>query len=67
MLGEEFEGQWGLGAPLNDEDYAQFGLEQISLDQINQGDFFVPEGFCLEEMPFEEPDVQGVNNADGSG
>lgn len=67
MFGEEFENFGGLGAPLNDEDYEQFGLEQISLDQINQGDFFIPEGFCLEELPFEEPDVQGGNDAEGSG
>lgn len=66
MSNEEFEELTGLDAPLNDEDYAQFGLEEFSQEQIDQGNFFIPEGFCPEEQPFVEPDTQDSNDVDGS-
>lgn len=66
MSNEEFEELTGLDAPLNDEDYAQFGLGAFSQEQIDEGNFFIPEGFHLEERPFAEPDTQDSNDADGS-
>lgn len=49
MLDEDYEELWDLNAPLTDEDFAAFGLDEYNLDQINQGSFTTLYDLDMEE------------------
>lgn len=57
LFGDEFAGPYGTNASLYEEDYEAFDLREISLDQMNQGDFDVQNS--NPEKPPGEPDAQG--------
>lgn len=57
LFGDEFAGPYGTNAPLYQEDYEAFDLREISLDQINQGDFDAENSNA--EEPSGEPSAQG--------